>query len=271
MLRLTILAENKVRKSNLLAEHGLSIWIELDGRYFLFDTGQTDIFLTNAYKLGIDVTCAQAIVLSHGHYDHGGGLIYFPTQKKIKLVAHPSAFKRKVSYQDDGQMVYAGLPENMPQWPDLQLNSSIYQLDDNVYAVTGIETETGYKKSADKMFIQENGQIYPDSMIDEQLMVIKRDYGLVVILGCSHPGVVNCLLHVKNKFPGQKIAVIIGGMHLGSKDDNELEQIIDIFREMDVSRLLPLHCTGLDASCRMKQVLGDKVFLPQTGDQIELE
>lgn len=271
MLKLTILAENKVRKSNLLAEHGLSIWIELDDKFFLFDAGQSDVYLTNAYKLGIDVTCADSIILSHGHYDHGGGLLYFPSKTAAKLIAHPSAFKRKVSRQDNGQLAFAGLPKNLPSWPDLQFNSSICQIHDTAYAVTGIETDTGYKKSAENMFIQENGQIYPDPMIDEQVMVIARNYGLVVILGCSHPGVINCLLHIKRKFPGHKINTVIGGMHLSNKNDNELVQIIDMFRELEISRLLPLHCTGLNASCQMKAMLEDKVFLHQTGDQIEFD
>lgn len=271
MLNLTLLTENKVRKNNLLAEHGLSIWIEFNGNHYLFDAGQSDVYLTNARKLGIDVTRADQVILSHGHYDHGGGLTYFPTREKTRLIAHPAAFDRKISLRDNNQHVYTGLPDDVQQWPDIVYNNGMHKLAEAVWAVTEIKTISDFKPCTDNMYIQDNGKIYPDNMLDEQILVIEREYGLVVILGCSHPGVINCLLHVKNKFPGQQINTVIGGMHLQSKEDNELDDIIKALKDMSITRLIPLHCTGLEASCLMKARLGSSVFFYQTGDQIVLD
>jgi 7,8-dihydropterin-6-yl-methyl-4-(beta-D-ribofuranosyl)aminobenzene 5'-phosphate synthase len=278
MLSITILTENQVRKRGLLAEHGLSLWIENRNSRILFDAGQTDVYLKNAAKLGIDLNLAQSIVMSHGHYDHGGGLAWYPLEhRRPRVFAHPDAFLPKFAVSNNPEDQHR--PIGLPWRPDqinhlsdlLTYNRSTMQIGDNLFLCNGIPAVTDFEPLSGNYLIEKNEQLMPDVMHDEQVLVCTCDQGLAVVLGCSHPGVVNCLKFVRLFFSEIPIRAVIGGMHLEQADPHRLQMTIDYFREQDIQKIVPLHCTGQHAVWTMKQVLGDRVITACTGDKIVFE
>lgn len=277
MLKITILTENLVRKRNLLAEHGLSLWIEDGTEKKLFDTGQTDVYLHNAKALNIDLTEAHAIVLSHGHYDHGGGLAYFPRDTGWpRIFVNPDAFLSKFEKVKDSSEQYKaiGIPWGIGDLDHLEkhlmFNTSTMQIGENMFICSGIPQTTEFESPSVKLMVKKDDQIMVDDLHDEQILVCQREQSLVVVLGCSHPGIVNCLRFVQQLFPGKKIQTIIGGMHLENANEDRLRQTIMFLIQLNANIVL-LHCTGQNVIWRMKQDLGERVLIRCTGDEIKLD
>lgn len=278
MLSITILTENTVRQRGLLAEHGLSLWIENNCDKILFDTGQSDVYLRNAIKLGIDLSLTESIIISHGHYDHGGGLACFPLEsRRPSVFIHPDALLPKfaVSKNLDEPHRAIGLPWKSSELKYLDdritFNPSTMQIGENMYLCSGIPAVSEFEPLPEKMLVEKNSQLTADMMNDEQILVCTCEQGLVVVLGCSHPGVVNCLIHVQHTFSDRPILAVVGGMHLEQADPERLKMTIDFFRDQNIKKIIPLHCTGQNAIWMMKQSLGDRVITACTGDKIVIE
>ncbi len=277
MLKITILTENLVRRRNLLAEHGLSLWIEDGAEKVLFDAGQTDVYLHNAKELNIDLTEAHAIVVSHGHYDHGGGLAYFPRKARWpRVFVHPEAFLGKFEKMKDSSEQYKaiGIPWGVGDLDHLDkhllFNTSTMQIGENMFICSGIPQTTGFELPSAKLMVKKDDQMVVDDLHDEQILVCQREQGLVVILGCSHPGIVNCLKFVQQLFPGKTIQTIIGGMHLENANEYRLRQTITFLSQLNAS-IVPLHCTGQNVIWQMKQEMGERVLIRSTGEEIKLD
>lgn len=262
MNRLTILVENRVRMRGLQAEHGVSFWLELGRIRLLFDAGQSDLFLRNARHLGIDLRTADSVILSHGHYDHGGGLAFFPGWSRgPRLLAHPEAFVNKA-----GRFEKSGLPWTLSDRPDIAARllpcNAITQVADLAWVLTDIPTVEAWEQTDPAKGIHQ--------MPDEQLLVIDGQKGLTVILGCSHPGPISALRYVQRCFPGRTIDTVIGGLHLSDVSDDRLGQTCQSLKEIGIRRIYPMHCTGAASVCAMSAALGPIVHHVQTGSEIDI-
>ncbi len=270
MLELTILTENSVRRPGLLAEHGLSLWLELPGSKILFDAGQSTVFLHNAGRLGIDLGQADGLVLSHGHYDHGNGFAAFPAgTSRPKFFVHPDAFASRYAVAEPGgspRPVGLGWqPADLPYLAgNIHYNKGSLALAENVWLCSEIKSN----QASPGFLLKKPGEQKPDPFLDEQVLIIRQKKGLVIIFGCCHPGLATSLAHLKQLFPDEPIQAILGGLHLGQASIGELADLAAVIKELDLQYLIPLHCSGTTASCYLKEVFGERCLWLRTGDRI---
>lgn len=272
-MRVSFLNENTANKRGFAAELGLSLLIEQGDHRILFDTGQTDIFLRNASHMGASLDGLSAVVLSHGHFDHCGGLKYMAGREGLpNIYVRRGAFLDKQAVNADG-MTYRkiGIP-----WRREILEKNIRWAEDRmeilpgVYLLGNIPHTVEFEKSAGSFYVEEGGERRPDYMDDEQLLVFDTERGLCVFAGCSHPGVVSCMEYVRACFPGRPVRSLVAGMHLLNSSNERVEQTIRALRAMDISCLVPVHCTGILAIARMKEAFGEKCRLAEAGMVMEL-
>ena len=278
-MKISILTENTVYKRGFLGEHGLSVLIETEDRRYLFDTGQSNVFLHNAAKLQLSLKELDGVILSHGHYDHCGGMENLPQQdKEIPVYIHQKAFEKKYAENlKTGELRYIGLEntENWPEWARLhklqggcnEIGAGIYLLSEIPYTTEFEPLPKGFWKDSEQ---SSSLELIADTMEDEQLLVIEREEGLCVFAGCAHPGIINCLHYVQSIFPNIHIHSLLAGMHLKGCGRERVQKTILALQELEIDRIIPLHCTGLRAIAAIREALGSCCLLPEAGKQIEL-
>jgi 7,8-dihydropterin-6-yl-methyl-4-(beta-D-ribofuranosyl)aminobenzene 5'-phosphate synthase len=271
----TTLVDNSVAQSGnaLLGEHGLSFYIETGDRRILFDTGQNLAISNNARVLGIDLKQIDTVVLSHGHYDHSGGLqSILECNKNFTLYGHPDVFSPKVK-QTNGNYKYIGIPVEKDDVVNggvsLKLSRKPVEIAPGVMTSGEIALENDFEDGEPMFFLKTDEQVMPDTLADDQALILETDKGLVVLLGCSHRGVINTLTQVARLKGNHKIHGILGGLHLGKASDGKLAKIIDHLRGFDLKMLGVGHCTGPRAFLALANAFKDRVFLNTVGKVIE--
>jgi 7,8-dihydropterin-6-yl-methyl-4-(beta-D-ribofuranosyl)aminobenzene 5'-phosphate synthase len=274
-IKIITLSENSA-SAGCLGEWGLSMFVEADGKKILFDTGGGFSAVYNANLMGVDLTTVECIVISHGHYDHTGGLrnVLTRMRKKIDIYAHPDVWARKYGRMESGPQRYVGIP--FPR-EALEAMGANFRLSPEPVVLTERIMTTGYVPMTNDyeivekyLLVKENGGLKQDSIDDDQAMVIDADFGLVVILGCSHHGIVNTLEHVRKITGKDLIYAAIGGTHLVHASQERLEKTAVALQEMGVQYLGVSHCTGFRASAYLAGVFGDRFFQNNAGTVLEL-
>lgn len=276
LIKFYILTENCAKKRGILSEHGLSMLIEVDGYKVLFDTGPTDVFLKNAKANGVDIATVDTLVLSHGHYDHTGGVHEFcRLNEKAKVYIHPDAFYERYN-SVDGKPVREniGIPWKATDGfaeSRLVFSKLPVQIKDNILISGEILRLNGFQDTTPNFVFKSENSFKRDYVIDEQFIAVEGSMGIYVFVGCSHPGIINCIGYAERLFPNKKITAVIGGMHLDKISSSKLSEIIMTFKDKEIDKIIPLHCTGSMASCEIKRQMGDRCILSSCGDEIVLE
>ncbi len=279
MARLTILCENTaVASVGILGEHGFAVLIEKEEGSFLFDTGQGRTIIHNAACLGKDLSGVRTILLSHGHYDHTGGLKnVLDVTGPINVYAHPDIFLEKIAVvekKEHSVEKYVGIPERRDVYEArgarFVFNRTFTEIAADMYLTGEIPRRTSFEKQDRRLMIKKDGRLVQDYVNDDQSLVIKTPVGLIVVLGCAHSGVVNTLNHVKAHMPGLEIYMVVGGTHVGFLTEAQVRSTIDALHAFSIQKIGASHCTGLGPAMKLKQAFGDRFFFANAGSMFEI-
>ena len=260
-MKIRCLIENK-ETPFLLYEHGLSIWIEYDNKTILFDTGKTNSFLTNAKKLNIKLDI-DYLVLSHAHYDHTGGVIdYIKEYNYAKDIYVGKEFKANKYSLEEGSYVYKGTPFKVEELETLKYVDNGLTITKNISLFNNFLEKNSYEKISDKFYILDK-EYKKDLFLDELVLTIDTDKGLVVIVGCSHAGICNIISQIKDR-TNRPIRGIIGGFHLSKESDEYTLKIINELKKDDLEFICPIHCSGHENLFRKE--FKNKCHILESGD-----
>jgi 7,8-dihydropterin-6-yl-methyl-4-(beta-D-ribofuranosyl)aminobenzene 5'-phosphate synthase len=260
----TILVDNRVeRGEGLLAEHGLSMLLEMDESVVLIDTGQSDICLGNSQRLGADIGRVRTVVLSHGHYDQGGGLpALLGILDRPEIVAHPDAFAPKYHRRPGRPDRRIGLAYDLDQlsrWgAAVRLESGARELGDGLLATGAIPRGVDFEDADRALQVQTASGWRLDRLEDDQAVVARTADGNVILLGCAHAGVVNTVRHVAKLTGDDRVRAVIGGLHLGDASGERIEKTVLALLEREVGTVAACHCTGFPAAVRLHAAFGDR-------------
>ncbi|WFB35827.1 MBL fold metallo-hydrolase [Kiritimatiellota bacterium B12222] len=251
-IHITLLSENIARGRGILAEHGLSYWIQSPSGNVLFDTGQGMVLRPNASTLGIDLSVADAIVLSHGHYDHSGSLESVRTlAPDATIFMHPAAVQRRYSGKKDGSMQAAYTPYlSEYDWSHAHTpcvwTTQPTEVSAGLFATGEVPRLIEYEDTGGVFSLDPEGNI-PDNIPDDQALYFPSPEGTIVILGCAHAGVINTIEYILKLTDNAPIRAVLGGMHLLHATPERLQRTYAKFSAWDIPLLAPCHCTGVKA------------------------
>jgi len=270
-LRVTTLMENTSAHGGILGEFALSMFIETNELSLLFDCGRGFSTLYNAAALKVNLSRIDAIVLSHSHNDHTGGLypLFQHLQKKTKVIAHPDIWKEKYYKPPDHPYEFAGVPYRKEALESLgaafNLTNRSVKLSENVMTTGEIPMNTEFENIHDHLFIKKEDRWEPDDVPDDQALIIKTARGLVIISGCAHRGVINTIRHAKHLTGVDKIHAILGGLHLIDQSLNRITKTVNTLKELDIELIGVSHCTGMKATIEVAKVFGKRFFPNNAG------
>lgn len=272
-MKITALTENICGNSCVEAEHGLSLFIESEKHNILFDTGASGLFAENALALGRDIESVDIAVISHGHYDHGGGIERFlQLNKTAPVYINSRAFSEIYRLSPLGEK-YIGIDRTLSgNERIIKLDGSV-TIDDELSIFTGVKGRKLWPSGNRKMRIKEDGVLKADDFSHEQDLVVNSGRS-VLFAGCSHNGAVN-IIEEYIRLYGKAPEVFVGGFHF-RRDGDYTEQDVEIMRETaryfcDLPTVFyTCHCTGTEPYEIMKEIMGDKLIYLKCGDTVML-
>lgn len=287
-MRIINLIENTPGRPGCAYAHGLSFYIETSNHKLLLDLGPSEETLENASKIGIELTQVDTVVLSHGHYDHSGGLMAF-----MDLNKNATIYMQKLAgddyFADDGvnaaedadggstgeRYRYIGIDKNILQNPNVKLIQGDYQIDDELDIFT-IEKRARKLPFTNKRLLQKiDGSFVRDDFKHEHYLVITDDDKKILLSGCAHQGIIS-IMEAYHEHYNSYPDVVVSGFHLFKKNadysDEELQEIRDIAEELKKypTHFVTCHCTGVPAYEEMKNILGDQLDYVHSGDEVEV-
>jgi len=278
-ITITILIEDTTHTRGVKAEHGLSVLIDKSGRKILCDTGQSEVLGENAKESGVRISDIDAVFLSHGHYDHTGGLNYVLQTSSAPVYGHPDIFVHRYILPDSrgGRETSAreiGIPFSKSFFEKKGLLSRIHLNRKSItvgdFTLTGESPKiTDFEMPFPRFFRDAQGKEI-DTISDDQSLFTSTPNGLVVFLGCCHSGIINTLMHIIDITGQTRFYWIIGGAHLIHSSEERLDKTVRALNKLDFRYITPILCTGLHAQCFLHSCFQDRFVLLSCGDRQQL-
>lgn len=255
-------------------EHGLSFWIEADGKRTLFDTGEGKTLLANAAQAQIDLAKTDALVISHGHYDHTGGIPQLlASAPHLPIYAHPAWLRPRYSIRNQTARpihVQEAVRQRIEALPEGQFHptSTITQLTPNIKVTGTVVRRTDFENRSGPFYLDPDGR-EEDPLEDDMVLWIDTPQGLVICVGCSHAGVLNMIHHILSSYPTPRpIRALLGGFHLHEASEERIDQTVSALQAFQIPLMMPCHCTGSAAFEKMCQAFGSAVIAGGAGKEL---
>jgi len=270
----TVLVENMAGNGPVLGEWGVAFFIETNQHRILFDTGAGHILLGNARALGIDLSKIEAIVISHGHSDHTGGLPKaLEACGPVDLFVHPAVFETKY-WKESSRVVKEEMPLSRQQLRrrvrKLVETKEPTLICDGVMVTGQIPRLTDFEDTGvrEYVFLDEKLTI-PDPILDDQAVFFRAPEGVVILLGCGHAGVVNTMQYVSKLLGEEKIYAVLGGTHLLGASSHRLQKTAEALKLFNLQKIMLSHCTGLEAYAEFAGAFPGRCSWPASGTRIQ--
>ena len=274
-ISLTLLVENSARGLGVLGEHGLSWWLDTGTHRVLFDTGQGMALLNNARRLGVDLSQADAIVLSHGHLDHVGGLEQaLAAAPQAALFMHPRATDRRYSGSDrkpKGRRLSTDFMETeafRAGGRRVVVTTEPTEVVPGIWTTGEVPRETDFEDTGGPLFLDE-AMTQPDPLLDDLSLYVPTSQGTVVVCGCAHSGVINTLRHIARLTHDAPVRAIFGGVHLENASPRRMDETIRALRGYHPYRLGCCHCTGFRPLLRLNAEFPEACVQASAGARFE--
>lgn len=275
-IRITILCDNSVGPiSGTLGEHGFAALIEQrGGESLLFDTGQGLTLLHNAARMKKELASVSRVAISHGHYDHTGGLMpLLQSSGRKEVFAHGGIFAARHRLKDRGESYPIGIPFEKSAYEEagaeFNLSAAFREISPGIMLTGEVPRVTVFETGDQGLYCDCAGQVV-DSTPDDQSLVIETERGLVILLGCCHAGLVNTLEHITSQSGRSDVFAVIGGTHLGFCGQEQLDKSIAALKKSGISKLAVSHCTGFAASARLYREMPQEFQVAMVGYTLEI-
>ena len=278
-VRLTTLCENTVGIFGFTGEWGLSILVQFGGETVLLDTGLSNSIVHNATVANVNLKKINKVVLSHGHADHTGGLraLLQAIHSKIEIFAHPEIWGKKYSVRpkiSGDHYHFIGIPFCREELEHLGASFNYSKtpvwLNDDMVTTGEVPMITPFEIIDKNLYVKTERGFEPDTLPDDQALVVKTPNGLVVVLGCAHRGMINTLIHAREITGTKKILAVVGGAHLFRAGKEQLTQTISELNKLSVENIGVSHCTGMHASMALANTFEANFFFNTAGTVVEL-
>jgi len=259
-------------------EHGFSAFIETGEGNYLFDTGGGRTVVENSLSLNKDLRTVKKIFLSHGHHDHTGGLPHVLNLRgRVDVHVHPDIFLDRMSVRKESggeSRRFAGMIYKRSYLEFLGAhflpNSGFIEAEKGMFLTGEVPRRTPFEKPDPKLFREVEGKRIPDTLPDDQSLILDTEKGLVLIFGCAHSGMINIMHHVVHQMKEDHFPAVLGGTHLDFLTPEQLEESIRSLKEMKVDRIGVSHCTGLRAAYRLQHEFGERFFYGSVASILEV-
>lgn len=273
-MRIVNLMENTKGKEDCLFEHGLSFYIEAADCRLLVDTGATAGFITNAGRLSVDLGQVDYLVLSHGHYDHAGGILSFADRYPTVPIIMQKHAMYEYYHKTETEERYIGIDSHIKELKSIRIIDGDYQITDGIFIFTKVMGRRLWPKGNQALKVKRENQFYQDEFSHEQYLVVEENGKRILVSGCAHNGILNILDKFREIYEADP-DVVVSGFHMQKKSGytgEDLEIIKKTGMELKnyKTEFYTGHCTGEVPYEILKGVMGEKLHYVHSGDEIHI-